>query len=109
MTSNSVHNKLEQFATKVISLSQFQDLLESSTQSNPIRVQWETLDGNTDYYWMWWENGPLGTTPEGDKMSNTKAKEGMYNIQTFEKGRWRTLDLQTVSKCRFEKKLYIIK
>jgi hypothetical protein len=109
LPNKTILDKINKFASKLISLSEFQDLLESSSRGNPIRVAWETKDGTQDYYWMWWENGPLGTTPSGEKMSNTKSDEGMYNIQTFEKGKWRTLDLQTVSKCRFENKLYIIK
>ena len=112
LTSNSVYNKSVQFAPQTISLSKFQDLLESSSRSNKIRVQWETLEGNTDYYWMWWEPGPIGNGIEGG--TDTKAEEGMFNIKTTltsESGRakWRTLSLQTVSKCRFENKLYIVK
>ena len=114
MYHNSVYKKVIQFAPQTISLSQFQDLLESSTRNNKIRVEWETLEGNRDYYWMWWENGPLATTEQGEEMSRTKLSEGMFNIQTTltsDSGRkvWRTLTLQTVSKCRFEGKLYIVK
>ncbi len=114
MTSNSVYNKLVQFKAEEISLSEFQDLLESSSKSEKIRVEWETLEGNTDYYYMWWEDGPIATTEQGKEMSATKAAEGMSNIQTTltsESGRtvWRTLDLQTVTKARFKNKLYKIK
>lgn len=111
MTSNSVHNKLMHFGikTKTISLSEFQDLLESSSRNNKIRVQWETREGNTDYYWMWWDSGAY----VGNQASETKAQEGMFNIKTTltsTSGRsvWRTLDLATVSKARFENTLYII-
>ena len=113
MTSNSVHNKLMHFGikTKTISLSEFQDLLESSSRNNKIRVQWETLEGNTDYYWMWWDSGAYVGGEAGG--SDTKASEGMFNIKTTltsTGGRsvWRTLDLATVSKARFENTLYII-
>jgi hypothetical protein len=114
MNQNNIHNKLIQFAPQPISLSDFQDLLESSTKRNKIRVEWTTLEGNRDYYWMWWEDGPLATTEQGEEMSATKLSEGMFNIQTTltsESGRtkWRTLSLQTVTKCRFENKLYIVK
>jgi hypothetical protein len=112
MDSNKVYNKLLELKGTEISLSEFQDLLESSSRNNKIRVEWETLEGNTDYYYMWWEPGPIGDGIEGG--SDTKAAEGMFNVQTTltsEKGRaqWRTLSLQTVSKARFEKKLYYIK
>ena len=110
MNQNNIHKKLIQFAPQQISLSKFQDLLESSSRNNKIRVEWETLEGNRDYYWMWWDSGAY----VGNEASETKADEGMFNIQTTltsESGRkqWRTLSLQTVSKCRFEGKLYIVK
>ena len=104
MYYNTVHNKLVKFAPQSISLSEFQDLLEESTKSNPIRVEWETLEGNRDYYWMWWDEGAY----VGDDASETKEAEGMFNIQTYEKGSWRTLTLQTVSKCRYNGKVYIV-
>ena len=111
MTSNSFYNKLLQFKATEISLSEFQNLLESSSRNNKIRVEWTTLEGNVDYYYMWWDSGAyLGGEAGG---SETKAMEGMFNIKTTlnnETGRskWRTLDLQTVSKARFENKLYKI-
>ena len=112
MNSNSVYNKLLELKGKEISLSEFQDLLESSSRNNKIRVEWETLEGNTDYYWMWWDSGAYVGGEAGG--SETKMQEGMFNIKTTltsETGRaqWRTLSLQTISKARFEKKLYYIK
>ena len=111
MNSNSVYKNIEKFGikTETISLRRFQTLLESSSRSNPIRVKWETLAGNVDYYYMWWDSAAY----VGNEASDTKASEGMFNIQTTltnESGRkvWRTLDLQTVSKARFENTLYII-
>jgi hypothetical protein len=111
MTSNSVYNKLLQFKATEINLSQFQDLLESSSRGNKIRVEWETLEGNTDYYWMWWDSGAYVGGEAGG--SETKGDEGMFNIKTTlnsETGKsvWRTLSLQTVSKARFQNKLYKI-
>lgn len=112
MTSNIFYNKLIQFKTEEISLSQFQDLLESSSRNNKIRVEWETLEGFTDYYWMWWDSGAYVGGEAGG--SETKAEEGMFNIKTTfnqqtGKWEWRTLSLQTVTKARFENKLYKIK
>lgn len=113
MNSNTTHNKLQKFAPTPISLKKFQDLLESSSRNNKIRVQWETLEGFTDYYWMWWEPGPTGETEAGKEMSKTKAAEGMFNVKTTLNNKigafeWRTLSLQTVSKCSFENKIYTI-
>ena len=112
MNTNSVHNKLMQFKAQEISLSEFQDLLESSSRGNKIRVEWTTLEGNVDYYYMWWDSGAYVGGEAGG--SAKKATEGMFNIKTTlnnEGGRsqWRTLDLQTVSKARFNNKLYKIK
>jgi len=112
MTSNAAYNKLVQLRGIEISLSEFQDLLESSTKRNKIRVEWTTLDGTVDYYWMWWDSGAYVGGEAGG--SDTKALEGMFNIQTTlespsGRSQWRTLDLQTVSKARFNNKLYKIK
>ena len=108
MDTASVHNKLQKFAPQTISLRKFQTLLESSTRNNPIRVQWETLEGFTDYYWMYWDSGAYVGGDAGG--SATKAEEGMFNIQCLGlRPKWRTLSLQTVSKCRFENQLYLIK
>ena len=112
MTNNSVYNKLIQLRGIEISLSEFQDLLESSSRRNKIRVEWETLEGNTDYYYMWWDSGAYVGGEAGG--SETKMEEGMFNIKTTlnsETGtaKWRTLSLQTITKARFENKLYKIK
>ena len=108
MTGNSVHSKLIQLAPQSISLSDFQDMLESSSRSNPIRVQWETLAGDTDYYWMYWNPGAYVGGDAGG--SETKAKEDMVNIQCLDvKGNWRTLDYSSVSKCRYNGKTYKVK
>lgn len=112
MTNNTVYNKLIELRGIEITLSEFQDLLESSSRSNKIRVEWETLEGNTDYYYMWWDSGAYVGGEAGG--SETKAEEGMFNIKTTlnnETGRtqWRTLSLQTVTKARFNNKLYKIK
>ena len=109
MNSNSVYKNIEKFGikTETISLRRFQTLLESSSRNNPIRVQWETLEGNTDYYWMYWDSAAYVGGDAGG--SDTKAEEGMFNIQCLGlRPKWRTLDLQTVSKARFENTLYII-
>lgn len=107
MNTNSVHSKLQKFAPQTISLRKFQTLLESSSRSNPIRVQWETLEGFTDYYWMYWDEGAYVGGDAGG--SDTKAEEGMFNIQCLGlKPKWRTLSLGTVSKCRFENQLYLV-
>ena len=98
MTSNSVYNKLVNFAMQEISFSEFQEMLFASSQSNPVRVGWETLEGNNRYYWMCWDSSAY----TGDAASQTKSQEDMVNIQVLGlSGDWRTLDYSSVSKCRF--------
>ena len=98
MTSSNVYNKLVNFAMQEIAFSEFQEMLFASSQSNPIRVAWETLEGNNRYYWMFWDSAAY----TGDSASQTKAQEDMVNIQVLGlSGDWRTLDYSSVSKCRF--------
>ena len=98
MNSNSVYNKLVNFAMQEISFGEFQQMLFASTESNPVRVAWETLEGNNRYYWMYWDSAAY----TGDAASQTKAQEDMVNIQVLGlSGDWRTLDYSSVSKCRF--------
>jgi hypothetical protein len=98
MDSNSVYNKLVNFAMEEITFSEFQQMLFASSQSNPVRVGWETLEGNNRYYWMYWDSAAY----TGDAASQTKASEDMVNIQVLGlSGDWRTLDYSSVSKVRF--------
>lgn len=98
MTESSVYNKLVNFAMQEISFAEFQEMLFSSTRSNPVRVGWETLEGNNRYYWMFWDSAAY----TGDAASQTKEAEDMVNIQVLDKtGDWRTLDYTSVSKVRF--------
>jgi hypothetical protein len=98
MNSNSVYNKLVNFAMETKSFAEFQEMLFASNESNPIRVAWETLEGNNRYYWMYWDSAAY----TGDAASRTKELEDMVNIQVIGlSGDWRTLDYSSVSKCRF--------
>jgi hypothetical protein len=98
MDSNKVYDKLMNFAMEEISFDEFQQMLFASSQSNPIRVAWETLEGNNRYYWMYWDSAAY----VGNDASQTKAEEDMVNIQVLGlSGDWRTLDYTSVSKCRF--------
>jgi len=108
MNSSITYKKFLELKGKEINLSDFQDLLESSSRGNTIFVQWETNEGNLDYYEMYWDASKYVGGDAGG--SDTKAAEGMFNIQCKGvNGKWRTLDLQTVVKCRFENQLYKIK
>jgi hypothetical protein len=103
MYESKVYNKLVNLAMEDISFADFQDMLFSSSASNPIRVAWETLEGNNRYYWMYWDAAAY----KGTEASRTKAKEDIVNIQCLDlDGTWRTLDYSSVSKCRFEGRTY---
>lgn len=100
MDSNKVYNKLVNFAMEEISFDEFQQMLFASSQSNPIRVGWETLEGNNRYYWMYWDSAAYVGGDAGG--SFTKELEDMVNIKVLGlSGDWRTLDYSSVSKCRF--------
>jgi hypothetical protein len=108
MTNNSVYNKLVNLAMQNKTFAQFQEALFSSRRDNPIRVEWETMEGNKRYYWMFWEPGPIGNGIAGG--TDTKEAEGMVNIQVLDKtGDWRTLDYSSVSKYRYEGQTFKVK
>ena len=106
MTENKVYDKLMNFAMQEISFGEFQQMLFASSESNPIRVAWETLEGNNRYYWMFWDSAAY----TGDAASQTKEAEGMVNIQVLGlSGDWRTLDYTSVSKVRFNGQTFKVK
>ena len=100
MDSNKVYDKLMNFALSEISFNTFELMLKESTQSNPIRIGWQTEEGNNRYYFAYWDSAAyVGGNAGG---SATKAAEGMVNLQVLDiDGDWRTIDYKTVTKCRF--------
>ena len=100
MTSNSVYDKLVNFALSEISFRTFELMLKESTASNPIRIGWRTEEGNNRYYFAYWDSAAyVGGNAGG---SATKEAEGMVNLQVMDiQGDWRTIDYNTVTKCRF--------
>jgi hypothetical protein len=100
MTENKVYDKLMNFALSTISFNTFELMLKESTQSNPIRIGWQTEEGRNRYYFCYWDSAAyVGGNAGG---SATKAAEGMVNLQVMDiTGDWRTIDYNTVTKCRF--------
>jgi len=100
MTENKVYDKLMNFALSTISFNTFELMLKESTQSNPIRIGWQTEEGRNRYYFCYWDSAAyVGGNAGG---SATKAAEGMVNLQVMDiAGDWRTIDYNTVTKCRF--------
>lgn len=108
MTSNKVYNRLVNFAMEEISFSEFQEMLFSSSRTNPIRIGWETLEGNNRYYFCYWDSAAYVGGEAGG--SETKELEGMVNLQVIGlDGDWRTIDYTSVSKCRFNGRTYKVK
>lgn len=106
MTENKVYNKLVNFAMQEISFAEFQEMLFASSKTNPVRVGWETLEGNNRYYWMYWDSAAY----VGNEASQTKEAEDMVNIQVLGlSGDWRTLDYSSVSKVRFNGQTFKVK
>jgi hypothetical protein len=108
MTENKVYDKLMNFALSTISFNTFELMLKESTQSNPIRIGWQTEEGNNRYYFCYWDSAAyVGGNAGG---SATKAAEGMVNLQVMDiAGDWRTIDYNTVTKCRFNGQTFKIK
>jgi hypothetical protein len=108
MTENKVYDKLMNFALSEISFNTFELMLKESTQSNPIRIGWQTEEGNNRYYFAYWDSAAyVGGNAGG---SATKAAEGMVNLQVMDiAGDWRTIDYNTVTKCRFNGQTFKIK
>ena len=100
MNTTSVYNKLMNFAISQISFRTFELMLKESTPSNPIRIGWRTEEGNSRYYFCYWDSAAyVGGSAGG---SATKAAQGMVNLQVMGlDGDWRTIDYNTVDKCRF--------
>ena len=100
MTENKVYDKLMNFALSEISFNTFELMLKESTQSNPIRIGWQTEEGNNRYYFAYWDSAAyVGGSAGG---SATKAAQDMVNLQVLDiDGDWRTIDYKTVTKCRF--------
>jgi hypothetical protein len=100
MDSNKVYDKLMNFALSTISFNTFELMLRESTQSNPIRIGWQTEQGRNRYYFAYWDSAAYVGGDAGG--SATKAAEDMVNLQVLDiEGNWRTIDYKTVTKCRF--------
>lgn len=106
MDINTAHRNLFKFAPQTVSLQEFRRVLEEdATPSNPVKVEWETMEGKTRYYDMYWIDGPLGDGIAGG--TNTKARNGMVNIPVIGlDGTWRTLTYDTITKFRFNNKTF---
>lgn len=106
MTSNTVYNKLVELAFEDKTFGQFARDLRKSTEDNPIRIGWTTLEGNNRYYFCFWDAAAY--TPS-NPATQTRSEEDMVALRVIGlDGDWRTITYDTVAKYRFEGRTYRI-
>ena len=106
MTSNSVHSKIQKFASIPVSFRQFKAWLKQTNENNTMFIKWRTAEIPTHRtsYEMYW-----GQYYSNSDQSVTKAEEGMVNLVAVdtEEG-WRTLTYDNISSFSYQGKNYII-
>lgn len=116
MNINTVHSKLQKFATPInISVSEFLDLLRTSSRSQKMSIKWRTegsADGSgkpphTSQHLMWWDSSLyVGGSAGG---SATKGLQEQLNLRTTPGNSWRTLSYENIDMVAFKGKLYNIR
>jgi hypothetical protein len=116
MNQNKVLDKIQNFATKDISVSQFLDLLETTSRSRKMNITWltegsENGSGRPPHistHLMWWDgNAYVGGDAGG---SDTKELQNQLNLQvTPGSGNWRTLSYENIISVSFRGNLYKIR
>lgn len=107
MESNKVYNKILKFALPEITFSQFYAFLMESTPSNPIFVKSEKVSGGRferDVNW-----GPFLNGIARGAIYDYEAKDYMVVQSQDDGGDWRTIDLQSVSECRWQGQRYRVR
>lgn len=118
MVSNIVHKKLQEFAKPTyISVSEFLDLLETSSRSQKMSIRWETASESVDgeplnshmtQHLIWWDSSKYSASNRGG--SETKADNNQLNLQvTPGTNNWRTLSYDNIDMVAFKGKLYKIR
>lgn len=105
MTDTTVYKKIQKFYIPSITFSKFYfEMLKESDVSNPISIWWEKLDGDRTSREMFWG------MYVGGKASKTRETEGLIALVSIDDGEdYRTVDLGTVWKCRYQNKTYYVK
>jgi hypothetical protein len=116
MDFNSVHSKIQKFATPInISVSQFLDLLKQSSRSSKMSIRWRTegsADGSgkpphTSQHLMWYDAALyVGGSAGG---SATKQRQDQLNLRTTPGNSWRTLSYENIDSVAYKGKLYNIR
>jgi hypothetical protein len=116
MIENIVHNKLQKFATPInISVSEFLDLLKTSSRTNKMSIRWRTegsADGSgrpphTSQHLMWYDSSLyVGGSAGG---SATKSLQEQLNLRTTPGNSWRTLSYENIDMVSYKGRLYNIR
>jgi hypothetical protein len=107
MEANKVYNKILKFAIEEITFTQFYAFLMESTPSNPIFVKWNKVGGAATQRDVNW--GPFLNGIARGAIYDYEAKDYMVVQSQDNGGDWRTIDLQSVTECRFEGKRYRVR
>jgi hypothetical protein len=111
---NPFFKHLEHFAERTeknISVSEFIDLLQTSSRTNKMNIRWNTegsADGSgkpphTSTHLMWWDSGAYVGGAAGG--SATKASQDQFNLKTTN-GEWRTLSYNNIEMVSFKNRIY---
>jgi hypothetical protein len=111
---NPFFKHLQEFAERTeknISVSEFIDLLQTSSRTNKMNIRWNTegsADGSgkpphTSTHLMWWDSGAYVGGAAGG--SATKAIQDQFNLKTTN-GEWRTLSYNNIEMVSFKNRIY---
>jgi hypothetical protein len=104
MYHNSVHTKLLNLATQEISQTEFETMLRQTTNANPMMIYWKKLDGRRARREMFWG------FYIGGKASQTREERGeLALVSLTDGGEYRTIQLNEVTRIRFENKTYFVR
>lgn len=116
MTGNNAYRKILEFAERTertISVSQFLDLLKTSSRTHKMNISWVT-EGSADgsgkpphrtTHLMWWDEGAYVGGKAGG--SATKANQNQFNLKTTG-GEWRTLSYDNIDRVFYRNVIYRI-
>jgi hypothetical protein len=114
MNANNVYSKITEFAErteKTISVSEFIDLLKTTSRTNKMNIVWFT-EGSADgsgkpphqsKHLMWWDESEYVGGAAGG--SDTKAAQEQFNLQTT-RGQWITLSYENIISMSYKGRIY---
>ena len=103
MYHNSVNRKLIELAGQEITQTEFETMLRNSSSSNPMIIYWSKLNGRKARRNMYWG------TYTGGKASQTRSERGeLALVSITDNNEWRTIQLNEVTRIRFENKTYFV-